>query len=68
MSNNKSFQKLIQEINDKLIFNIQNNLHNRTILSIEDKINSLIKLNKLLEDKVITKEEFDTLKKELNNN
>jgi hypothetical protein len=49
-----------------LIFRRQNNTNIQASNSIDEKLNSLFKLKKLLEDKVINQDEFERLKRELN--
>jgi hypothetical protein len=63
---NESYKNIVEEINNKLIFRRQNNTNIQASNSIDEKINSLFKLKKLLEDKVINQDEFERLKRELN--
>jgi hypothetical protein len=60
---NKDFENYVKEINKNLINNLDQKFN--STINLDDKINNLMKLNKLLAEKTITAEEFDRLKKEL---
>jgi hypothetical protein len=59
----KDFENYVKEINKNLINNLDQKFN--STINLDDKINNLMKLNKLLAEKTITAEEFDRLKKEL---